>query len=331
MASRIMGMEIGSSMIKLIEVSKHGARLTVHKCSVIETPKDCMSNGVIHNIGPIQEVIAETLKKQKYRAKKVVAVVQSSNIIIRNALMEKQPEKVISQILEIKTEDFLPIEKNQYQIDFKILGETKEDDGVKNKLELVAAPNNVVLPVAALIKSLKKEPICISIPSEALVSVFSNESRMIYESTNNVMVLDIGGRSTTATIIDEKGEALTRMIECGIEQIKEGIKSGWNSEEQTQEEYFAKVIRPEIEYYILSEVERILQFYYSSHQVGQVKKIYLTGGGSNIRGLRSYMRDALNIPTEKITQLDTVMVAPGVEFEPYTRFFINTLGAINGL
>lgn len=331
MATRIMGMEIGSSTIKLIEVSRHGARLTVHKCSVIETPKECIYNGVISNIEPIQEAIGKELKAQKYRAKKVVAVVQSSNIIIRNAFMEKQPEKVIKQILEIKTEEFLPIEKSQYQIDFKVLGEVKEEEGIKNKLELVAAPNNVVGPVAALIKNLNLIPVCITIPSEALVNIFSSESRMIYENTGNVMVLDIGGHSTTATIVEENGEALTRMIEYGLTQIEEGAKSTFHVEEENSEAYFSNVIRPEIEYHILSEVERILQFYYSNHQSRQVKKIYLTGGGSAIKGLRSYMRDALNIPTEKISQLDTVMIAPGVEFEHYTRFFVNTLGAINGL
>ena len=124
------------------------------------------------------------------------------------------------------------------------------------------------------------------------------------------------------------------MIEFGSEYLSEKINEtqiSLDQEEEDEEAYFAKVIRPQVEYNIVSEVERILQFYYSSYGNGAIKKIYLTGGGANVRGIRGYMRDALNVPTEKISHFDSVTEAPGIEFESYTRFFVNVLGAINGL
>ncbi len=334
MATSFLGIEIGNTHIKMVEAIKRGATLVVKRFSLLQTPTDCMNNGVISNIDPIKKVVAEELKARKYKAKKVVAVVQSSNIIIRNALMEKKPEKIIKQLLEIKTEEFLPIEHEQYQIDFKIIEEVEEEGVTKNKLMLVAAPNAVVLPVASLMKSLKLIPIAITIPSEALQSVFHSRTRMIYETVGNILVLDIGGKSTTATIITGGEACLTRMIEFGAEYLSEKINEAQISIDQVEEEeeaYFAKIIRPQIEYNIVSEVERILQFYYSSYGNGAIKKIYLTGGGANIRGIRGYMRDALNIPTEKISHFDSVTEAPGIEFESYARFFVNVLGAINGL
>ena len=334
MATSLMGIEIGNTNIKIIEAVKRGATLMVKRFSLLQTPNDCINNGVISNIDPIKKVIAEELKVKRYKAKKVVVVVQSSNIIIRNVIMEKQPEKIIKQLIEIKTEEFLPIERGQYQIDFKIIGEVEEEGVVKNKLMLVAAPNAVVLPVASLMKSLRLIPLSITIPSEALQSVFHSQTRMIYETVGNVLVLDIGGKSTTATIITGDEACLTRMIEFGVENLSEKVNEAQMSlakADEEQDEYFARVIRPQIEYNIVSEVERILQFYYSSYGNGVIKKIYLTGGGANIKGIRGYMRDALNIPTEKISHIDSITEAPGVEFENYARFFINSLGAINGL
>lgn len=334
MAKSILGLEIGSSNIKIIEVVKKGITLEVQRFSLLDTPTDCINNGVISNIEPIRKVIAEELRLKKYKANKVVMIVQSSNIIIRNAIMDKQPEKVIRQLLEIKTEDYLPVERGQYQIDFKITNEYEENGVIKNKLLLVAAPNAVVLPAASLVKSLKLTPILISIPSEALGYVFNANSRMIYEGIKNVMILDIGGKSTTATIVSEEEAILTRTIDFGVEHINEIInESGLAQKAQgeAEEDYLTGIIRPEIEYNIVSEVERILQFYYSSYSSGIVKKIYLTGGGANIKGIRGYIRDALNIPTEKLSRFDTVMDNKGIEFESYARFFVNILGAINGL
>ncbi len=334
MPRSILGLEIGSTNIKIIETVKKGVTLNVQKFSLLNTPTDCINNGVISNMEPIRKVIAEELKAKHYKARQVVVIVQSSNIIIRNAVMDKQPEKVVRQLLEIKTEDYLPVERGQYQIDFKVTNEFEEDGVVKNKLLLVAAPNAVILPAASLVKSLKLAPILISIPSEALANVFNAHSRMIYEGLKNVMVLDIGGKATTATIISEEEAVLTRMIDFGVESINEIINEAGLSQKvqgEAEEDYLAGIIRPQVEYNIVSEVERVLQFYYSSYNAGLVKKIYLTGGGASIKGIRGYIRDALNIPTEKLTRFDTVTENHGIEFESYARFFVNILGAINGL
>lgn len=335
MVGSMMGIEIGSKNIKIIEVTKKAATLVVQKFSLIETPKNCINNGVVSNIEPIRKVIAEELKIKKYRAKNVVTVVQSNTLIIRNAIMEKQPEKIIGQLLEMKTEDYLPVERNQYQIDFKIVREVKDEESTKNEILLVAAPNAVILPVASLIKSLKLTPVLITTPSEALNKVFSTYIGLVYEKTPNIMVLDIGGSFTTATILSHEQAVLTRMIEFGVEDINEIVNDNFMKQhDQSTEEYdqlLADIIRPQIEYNIISEVERILQFYYSNYNNGSIKKIYLIGGGANIRGIRTYVRDALNIPTEKLDEFSMLIEKPGIEFEPYRRFFVNLLGAINGL
>lgn len=329
----ILGIEIGSSNIKLVEVKKKGATLVVQKFSLLNTPEDAISNGVISKMEPIQKVITQALKENKYRARKTVAVVQSNAIIIRNAVMEKQPEKVIRQLLELKGEDYLPISQGQYQIDFKILREIEEKETVKEELLLVAAPNAIIFPIANLIKNLKLVPVQISIPSEAVESVFGGRNRMVYDSPEGVLVLDIGGKNTTVTIICQGRAILTRTIEFGVSSISEVLEKAYEkpSDSEEQDKYLSELIRPQIEYNIISEIERILQFYYSNYNMGNIKKIYLIGGGANIKGLRAYMRDALNIPTEKFNAFNTVIERQGIEFESYSRFYVNILGAINGL
>lgn len=334
MATSLLGIEIGNTNIKIIEAVKHGTTLMVKRFSLLQTPSDCINNGVISNSNAIKKVIAKELRAKKYKAKKVVVVIQSSNIIIRNVMMEKQPEKMIEQLIEIKTEDFLPIERAQYQIDFKIIEEVEEEGVIKNKLILVAAPNVVVLPVASLMKSLRLIPVSITIPSEALQSIFNSQTGMIYETGDSILVLDFGGKSTTVTIIAGGEVCLTRLIEFSVENLSEKLDeaqiSMFKSDEE-QDEYFAEVIMPQIEYNIVSELERILQFYYSSYGNNSIKKIYLIGGGANIKGIREYIRDALNIPTEKVSCLESIQEVPNIGFEDYTRFFVNSLGAINSV
>lgn len=335
MRKSILGIEIGSSTIKLIEVTRKAATITIEKFSVLDTPKGSIQDGVIDQLESIRQVISKEIKKKQYRAKQVVAVVDSSNIIIRRTIINQMPEKAIRQLLEIKTDEYLPVEKENYQIDFRVLRELDEEGVNKNEILLVAAPNEVIVPIAKLIKDLKLQPILISIPSEALGNVFGVEKRMIYEALDDLLVLDIGGKSTTATVISRGQAILTRSINFGVDSINDAINENGGSEKvaatSKDEQHLLDIIRPQIEYSIISELERILQFYYSTFENRPIKKIYLVGGGANIKGVRTYIRDAFNIPAEKLSCFSTVVENSGIEFEPYHRFFVNILGAINGL
>lgn len=334
MATSLMGIEIGNTNIKIIETVKQGTTLMVRRFSLLQTPSACIDNGTIINSDPIKKVIADELKAKKYKAKKVVVVIQSSDIIIRNIIMEKQSEKIIEQLIELKTEDFLPIERTQYQIDFKIIGEVEEEGEIKNKLMLVAAPNGVVLPMVRLMKSLRLIPISMTIPSEALQSIFDLQGYVIYERKDHILILDFGGKFTTVTIIANGVVCLTRMIEFSVESLNEKLNEaqlGILKLQKEEETYFAEVIMPQIEYNIVSELERILQFYYSNDENNSIEKIYLIGGGANIRGVREYIGDALNISVEKVDHLDLITEIPDIGFEDYTRFFVNVLGAINSV
>jgi type IV pilus assembly protein PilM len=336
----MLGIEIGNNTIKLIEVTKKAETIKIEKFSLLDTLRDCVVNGGITHLEPILEVISKELTSKKYKAKKAVVLIQSNQIIIRNAVIDKQPEKVIKQLLAIRPEEYLPVETSQYQIDFKITREFEEAGVNKQEILLVAAPNHIVLPMVNLIESLKLTPIKISIPSEALAKAFGAEARIVNHTDGDALIIDIGGKSTTATIVSKGHTVLTRIIEFGVDLVNETIESSFvnpNEEQLTDqgkneyENYLKELIRPQIEYNVIAELERIIQFYYSRFENSPIRKIYLIGGGANIKGIETYIREALNIQTQGISEFTNVVEKPDSDFASYRRFFVNILGAINGI
>ncbi|WP_069998220.1 type IV pilus assembly protein PilM [Cellulosilyticum sp. I15G10I2] len=340
MLGSVIGIEIGNNTIKLIEVIKKGTSLKVERFSLLETPKNCILDGTMHNIEPIYQTIAKEISQKKYKAKKAIILIQGNAIIIRNIVMAKQSEKVIRQLIAIRPEEYLPVDTAQYQIDFKIVREFEEKGEDKQEVVLVAAPNSIVLPMVNLIESLKWVPIQISIPSQALEKVFGQQERMVDAIDADILVIDIGGKSTTVTIIAQGHAVLTRIIEFGVDVIHEAIDSSFISPEEQEmskdakkeyDEYLIELIKPQIEYNILSELERVLQFYYSRFENRPISKVYLIGGGANVEGIKTYIQDALNIDTKVFNTFSNVIEGPGLEFEEYRRFFVNILGAIHGI
>jgi type IV pilus assembly protein PilM len=340
MVGSVIGIEIGNKTIKLIEVTKKAATLRVERFSLIDTPKDSIINGVIHNIDPIHHVIAKEMAIKKYNAKKAVILIQSSTIIIRNAVVDKQPEKIMKELITMRPDDYLPVETTQCQIDFKVVKEFEEEGHEKQELLLVAAPNNIVSPIINLVGKLKLVPMQITIPSEAIAKAFGTQSRIVHDTDGGVLVLDVGGKITTATIVAKNQAVLTRIIEFGLDAINETISNSMPEADREQlsaeakaryEENVEELIRPQIQYSIISELERILQFYYSRFENTPIKNVYLIGGGAGIKGIKTYVRDALNIPTQKLTEFSTVIEKPDIQFAPYRGLFVNILGAINGI
>lgn len=332
MAKSILGLEIGHNTIKLIEVSKKGSGLLVERFSLLDTPKDCIIEGVMQNIEPIYEVISKEMSKTKYKAKKAVIVIQSNAVIIRNITMPKRTEKVIKQLLAIRPEEYLPVDTSQYQIDFKIIKEFEEQGEVKQEILLVAAPNSIILPMVNLVESLNLTPIQITIPSQALEKVFGDSTSLLEDTKGDILVIDIGGKTTTVTIVAEDHTILTRMIEVGLEVIREALENVLGTSEVHGEDvdYLKELLRPQLEYNIIAELERILQFYYSRFENRPINQTYLIGGGACIKGVKEYIEDALNMDV-KILETCTQVSAKQDDFSPNSRLFVNLLGAIKGV
>ena len=319
MTRKLIGIEIGSTYIKMIETERKKTRIKIKKFSLLNTPPNCIRDGMIYQIVPIKQVILEEFKKKRYTSKQVIVVVQSSQIIVRNLTLEKQSEKMARPWIQMQMEALLPIQKNEYELDFKKIGALEEAGVIKDEWMLIAAPHIIILPVMGLIKALKLKPEAITISSEAVCRLFHAPSHTYNEELDATLVLDIGGQSTTVTILTGEKTYLTRMIGFGVAHLEK-----INDEEA----YFSKVVRPQIEYNILSEVERILQFYYSTKEAKYIKRVYLIGGGAQIEGMEGYIRDALNLPVESRDFLESIIDLPSEAFKKQIHLFMNVLGAV---
>lgn len=333
MPGHILGIEIGNSLIKILEVSKMGGYTKIHQFSVLDTPKNSMRDGEIQDLQVLQKLILEELYYKKYKAKKVVMMIQSSQIIYRQVAMNKMTEKAIDQWLEVKIEDFLPIKSRDYQMDYKVIGEVKDEQIIKNKVLLVATPHSMIIKVMQLIKELHRRPILVTNSAEAIAYLCLNEPNFELKKIQCIMVMDIGGKSTHITIISNKGDVLSKVISYGIEQMDKEIEqaSKINNEGGIKVTCMEDVIYFQINYNILREVEQILDFFEVHFKCERVGKIYLIGGGSKIKGIRSCIRDELEIPTEIMNQLDTILIAPQIDFEKYIELFINLLGGVKAV
>jgi len=350
MAKYILGLEIGHSNIKILECRQKGGKIIIQKAQRIPTPKGTILDGIINDVQQISDAINTEIKNKKYRSKNVVFVIKSSEIITRDIMMRAMPKKDMDAILSLEYQEHLLVDISQYQVTYKVLKEVIEGDDNQQEIQIVAAPNTIILPLLAVADKLKMRVRAINITSDAITNIFSTQNEMAVTNEDDIMVIDIGGKSTTVTIVSEGKGILNRDIPFGLDSINELlVKEFGSSDPKIIEEFKIKyagiyeegaevdiysqhissILAPMVEYQLIAGIRRFLQFHFSRSKDNKIDKIYIIGGGAYLKNIDKYMAHVLGIPCLLGVELNPNKVKFPAEFLEEGAYFINTLGLIS--
>lgn len=282
----ILGIEIDGASINLMEVRKGLGGKRITKYSILEVPKQSIVDGMICDEEMIYQRLANELKIKKYSAKKVIYIIHSSLLVERQISMEVYKNKTIKRLLEIRADDFLPIKGNEYEIDFSVLGETKEEGRKKNKVLIVAMPKRIIMPLMKLSSRLKLMPAAVTVPTQTLV-VFDKQG------DDSILFIDIKDEKTALTIIHKGKEYVNKVVEYGMNAVKD-------SNERIPSNEFVSKIQPGVECFLVPEIENILEAFYREYGKRTIDRVYLIGEGADNSRFQEYIGNVLNKPVGNI-------------------------------
>jgi len=351
MAKHILGLEIGHTNIKLLECKKKRGELTIEKAQIIPTPADSISDGIINDVQKIYDIINIAIKKKKYQYKNIVMVIKSSEIITRDIVIDAMPKKDMDVVMSLKYEDHLLVDISQYQVTYKGLKEIVNGNQDQQVIQIVAAPNTIIYPLLEIANKLKMRVRAINIASDAITNIFSIQSDMAI--TNNeeaIMIIDIGGKSTTVSIISQGVGILNRNISFGLDLVNTLLEKEFGlSDPKIIEEFKVKyagiydedaepgvyaqqissALKPMIQYELIGDVRKLLQFYFSRNKKNKIEKIYIIGGGAYLKNIDQYMNDLLDIPCVSGVELNPNKVKFLERFQGKNAYFMNILGLVS--
>ena len=164
------------------------------------------------------------------------------------------------------------------------------------------------------------------------------------------MAIDIGGKSTTVTIVSHGKGVLNRDIPFGLDSINELLVKEFGSsnpemieefkvkyagiyEEDTEgviySQHISSILKPMVEYQLVAGIKRFLQFHFSRSKNNHIDKIYIVGGGAYLKNIDKYLTHVLDIPCVLSVELNPNKVKFPAEFLEEGAYFINTLGLMS--
>ncbi|NLJ88077.1 MAG: type IV pilus assembly protein PilM [Epulopiscium sp.] len=349
---QLLGIEVGNSNIKLVQGIKKGRIVHVQNHGITATPKNAVRDGFIVDMEAVYNAASELIKKKRFNEQNAALSIQGTSIITRDVIVPYMEENELRNVLEYQKEEYFPIDVSDYQTDFKILEKLDTDEGKKLSVLLVAAPNNMITGAMDLLRRLNLKVKFIDIASNAVANLYANKSMSFQgEEPYSIMVLDIGGQTTTATIISDGKILFSRTILYGFDELNDIISKEFSEESYEQVEIFKKryaaiydadkspeedlygshishVIKPAIDTNLIQEISRVLDFYYSRNNARKVKTIYLVGGGACLKNFDRYIGKSFGINTVRGDILDNIKAKDALNFKEDFLYLTNVLGLI---
>lgn len=299
----VLGVDISSTAVKLIELSESGGRYRVESYAVVPLPPNAVVEKNINQIEQVGEAIGKALQQSKSKLTHAAAAVAGSSVITKVIQLEAglKDEDMEAQIGQ-DAEQYIPYPMEEVAIDFEVLGASRDNEGQSDILLAACRKENVETRVNALEMAGLAARV-IDIEAYAIERAFGLiKGQIDCTDEQTVAIVDIGSTVTSLIVISEGRTVYTREQLFGGKQLTEEIQRRYGlSEEEAgrakkegglPEDYESDVLLP-FRDAVVQQITRALQFFFSSSRYNDVDHIVLAGGVAAMAGLAEMVQEKL--------------------------------------
>ena len=120
-AKSLVGLDIGSSAVKAIELKPAGKGYRVSAIGVESVPPDSIVDGAIIDGGAVADAVRRLFANKKFKAKDVVASLSGNSVIVKKITLPSMTEAELSESIYWEAEQYIPFDIQDVNLDYEIL------------------------------------------------------------------------------------------------------------------------------------------------------------------------------------------------------------------
>ncbi len=308
-SSTLLGIDISSTSVKLLELSRQGERYRVEAYAVEPLPVGAVIEKNIAELEGVGLALVRALARARTGLKNVAVAVAGSAVITKTIEMDAGlSEDEMESQLKVEADQYIPYPLDEVAIDFEVQGISVRNPERVNVLLAACRKENVEVREAALTLAGLTARV-VDVEAYALERSFGLLASRLAVSGERltVAVVDIGATMTTLSVLQNGRIIYTREQLFGGRQLTEEIQRRYGlTLEQAglaqkkgglPDDYVGEVLQPFREA-LVQQVSRSLQFFFASGQYSTVDHILLAGGTASVPGLDRLVEQQLGTPTQ---------------------------------
>ena len=267
-------------------------------------------------------------KELKINLKKINSFVSSiggKKISIKSITTLEVEEEELNNILTFEAKKMVPLDGSDPVIDYHILGQNnKEID--KIDIILVATTQKIIKAHNQILKGCDLKNVIFDAVPISLLNCY--KFNYTCPKDNVDVIVNIGCLSTTIIVSGDNQELFTREILIGGHQINleiidlqkidyktaehDKIKYGisvFDKDDNSDESSSIQIMQRNIFSELSDEIRKTLRYYMKSKTGISYNKFYISGGSSNIIGLKDFLNNTLNVEFEMLNPLQKIQLS----------------------
>lgn len=306
-SNALLGIDISSSSIKVLELSKTGSKYKVENYASRPLPDGAVVEKNITNLDAVGETMLKLSALVSTATNKAAVAVSGSAVITKTIEMNAamSDTEMENQIM-VEADQYIPYPLEEVSIDFERQGPSKKNEDMVDVLLAACKKENVNARVAALEMGGYDAKV-VDIEAYAMERAFNLMcEQMDLDKEGISAIIDIGATMTTMYILRDGVSIYTREQIFGGAQLSRDIQNRYGLSPAEAESalmsgdlpegYESDVLRPFI-HEMSEQIGRTLQFFFSSSQYNDVDLIVLAGGTASTSGLAEMVQEELGTRT----------------------------------
>ena len=305
----LVGLDISSSAVKLLELGRRGDRYTVESYAVEPLPLNVVVDKQVTDPKLVGEAVKRAVSRSGTKTRNAAVAVAGSSVITKLITMPATlGENDMEDQIKAEADQYIPYPIDEVNLDFQVLGPSAKDKTIVDVLLAACRKEQVEQRMAAL-EIAGLTPLVVDIEAYALENAcqFLTHQMPAGGVGKTIAVVDMGASMTSLLVLHDLRTVYTRDQNFGGKQLTEDIMRyyGMSFEEAGKakrtgglpENYQQDVLKHFLAD-MAQQIDRSLQFFFSaSSQHGVVDQVILAGGCANIAGVEAYVQERLQVPT----------------------------------
>jgi type IV pilus assembly protein PilM len=317
----LVGLDIGSSCVKLIElkpVGKSGTEFKLVKAGMEMLPPEAIVDGAIMDSGAIVDAINRLFANLKIKTSDVATSVSGNAVIVKKISLPQMSAEELGESIHWEAEQYIPFDIQDVSLDYEIL--EGSGDGGNMDVLLVAVKKDKISDYTSVITQSGKTPRIVDVDVFALQNC--HEINYGVDSGRVVALLNLGAAITNVNIVRGSNSLFNRDIAVGGNlatdalqkdlglpyESAEALKRGEQIEGTLPDSVFP-VIQNSAES-IVSEIQKTFDFFRATTQEERIDQIFLAGGSSRLQGLRELLMERLDTQVDILNPFNAVTYSP---------------------
>ncbi len=313
---QLLGLDIGSSSVKLVELKALGKKnYQLMNLGIANLPPDTIVDGDIINTTAVTDAIKSILSNLKLKTKNAATAVSGHSVIMKKINMPITPEEALSESIQWEAEQYIPFNINEVNLDFQVIERSTAEGQMS--VFLVAAKKELINNYLTAISEAGLNTAVIDIGVFAMQNMF--EINYPEYMNDTVVIVNVGASITNFNVVSKGIPVFARdLTQSGGNQITEEIQKDLNiSREEAEKRKIGtegSPVTPDVMEIIktasdsiAADIQRSIDFYLSTGGE-KVSRIMLSGGTVKTPEFMNMIAQKTGLPVEILSPFKTVAI-----------------------